>query len=114
MYHNDNDYDSDNSEDNYCELSEEILLEIEENRKLNVLYNFKQFIQKEPEFTAIENISSFDILSIINSDKKIKDSYMNDEMINFFDDLYIELNGFKGHKDHYVYVCSQIFKKLYV
>lgn len=109
-----NDYDSDNSEDYYVELSDEILEELEENRKFNVIYNFKNFIQKEPEFTAIKNVSSFEILTMINSGKKIKNSSMNPEIVNFFDDLYFELNGNKGDKDQYGYVCKKIFSKVYV
>ena len=108
-----NDYDSDD-EDYYADFDLEILEEMEENRKFNVLYNFKNLIQKEPEFTAINNISSFDILSAINSNKKIVNNYIDPNIIDFFDDLYTELNGVKGNTEQYSYVCNVIFKKIYV
>ena len=108
-----NDYDSDVS-DYYDDLNEEILEELEENRKFNVLYNFKKLIQKEPEFTAIDNISAFEILRAVNSCKKIANSYIEPNILDFFDDLYTELNGVKGNKNQYAYVCNEIFKKIYV
>jgi hypothetical protein len=113
MQQNDYDYDSDN-ENYYEEIDENLLEELEENRKFNVLYNFKNFIQKESQFIAIKNISSFDILEIINSYKKINNYFIEPYLIVFFDDLYIQLNGIKGHKDQYGYLCEEIFKKIYV
>ena len=113
MQYNDYDYDSDD-EDYYAEIDESILEELEENRKLNVLYNFKEFIQKEPQFTGIRNISSFHILKIINSYKKVNNYSIEPHIINFLDDLYIELNGNKGNKEQYNYLCKEIFKKIYV
>tara|TARA_A100001015_G_scaffold127945_1_gene141855 strand:- start:1474 stop:1809 length:336 start_codon:yes stop_codon:yes gene_type:complete len=108
-----NDYDSDN-EDYYADFDEEVLRELEENRKFNVLYNFKKLIQKEPEFTAIDNISAFEILSAMNSGKQIVNSCIEPNILDFFDDLYIEIKGVKGNKYQYAYVCNEIFKKIYV
>ena len=58
-----NDYDD--SDEEYAHLDEDTLYEIEEDRKLNIISMFKDYIQKEPEFYGINGISSYEILCYI-------------------------------------------------
>ena len=116
VYFNDipNDYDE-NSDDNSYEIDEELLLELEENRKLNVITNFKQYISKEPEFCGINAISGFEIMKILenNTVKKCKIS-VSLEALDAFDDLYKELYGNGMSWGFYLYKINEVFKKIYI
>ena len=62
-------YDSD-CPDTYAELSDEIVTELGQNSQLASISLFKEYISKEPEFTGINNISSYKILTIFSNPKK--------------------------------------------
>lgn len=121
VYFNDipNDYDE-NSDDNFYENDEELLLELEENRKLNVITRFKEYISKEPEFYAINAISGFEIMKILENDKTRKFSIKKGnclaslEALDAFDDLYKELYGNGMSRGFYINKIETMFKKMYV
>lgn len=109
-----NDYDE-NSDDSSGDFDEELLLELEENRKLNVITKFKDYISKEPEFCAINYISGFEIMKIMenNTIKKCKTT-VSLEALDAFDDLYKELYGVRKSHAFYLYKINEMFRKMYV
>ena len=109
-----NDYDE-NSDDCSDEFDEELLLELEENRKLNIITKFKEYISKEPEFYGINAISGFEIMKIIenNTVKKCKTT-VSLEALDAFDDLYKELYGNQMSHAFYLYKINEMFRKMYV
>lgn len=110
-----NDYDY-SSDEEQSELNDEILAELEENRKLNVITNFKNFISKEPDFCGINYISGYNILTILEKDK-IKPKLKTDvslEVLDFFDELHIELFGYSNTTEFYTSKIADIKKHIYI
>lgn len=109
---NDCDYSSDEER---SDLDDEILAELEENRKLNVITKFKTFISKEPDFCGINYISGYNILSILeNSKTKSLKTNVSLEVLDFFDDLYIELFGYSNTIQFYTSKITDIKKCIYI
>lgn len=109
-----NDYEE-NTDDCSVELDEEIVLELEENRKLSVITKFKEYISKEPEFYGINFISGFEILQILESnDFKKSKCLVSLETLDAFDDMYKELYGNGLQYTFYKYKINAMFKKMYV
>jgi hypothetical protein len=110
-----NDYDY-SSDEERSDLDDEILAELEENRKLNVITNFKTFISKEPDFYGINYISGYNLLQILEKNKtknKLK-THVSLEVLDFFDDLYIELFGYSNTTDFYTSKIADIKKCIYI
>ena len=114
-----NDYDE-KSDDNISEIDEELLLELEENRKLNVITKFKEYIAKEPEFYGINAISGFEIMKILENNTFNKSTFkkckttVSLEALDAFDDLYKELYGNCMTHDFYLCKINEMFKKMYI
>ena len=109
-----NDYEE-NADDVSTELDEEILLELEENRKLSVITKFKEYISKEPEFCGINYISGFEILQILESNVfKRSKCLVSLEAMDAFDDMYKELYGTWLPYTFYTYKINTMFKKMYI
>tara|TARA_B100000287_G_scaffold118083_1_gene110008 strand:- start:3245 stop:3601 length:357 start_codon:yes stop_codon:yes gene_type:complete len=108
--------DSDTDEDYRAELSDEILLEIEEDRKTRIIRKFKDYVQNIPEFSCIYNISSYSILDIIESKHEIsKEKKILDPLIyDVFDDLFVSMYGTVGNYLEYNYIFKKIYNKLYI
>ena len=58
----------DNFYDDRAEMDVDTISDLEEDRILNTIIKFKDFMVKEPEFYGINNLSSFKILKIIQPD----------------------------------------------
>ena len=120
MYLNEEyDNDSGNENDDFIELSNEIKIEIENQRKFNAICFYKDQLYHEPEFIGINNISSSDILYIIENTQiacKLctKDHKLTNDQIRIFDNMYIELFGNKYHINIYNSVTKRIFEKIYI
>lgn len=109
-----NDYDE-NCEDNIGEIDENILLELEQNRKLNILSRFKEYISKEPEFCGIKNVSEYKILDILeNKNCKTVNLDISLESLDIFDDMYKEIYGISNNHNFYKSKISSIFNLIYV
>ena len=112
---NDYDYDSDEeSEKGSIDVS--IKEEIEDDRKLDIIYEFKQDICKSPYLGAINNVPSYRILDAIennNFKKKVKYTITDEEGM-LFDDLFISLYDKTSTLEHYNKIKNYITGLLYV
>ena len=90
--------------------------EVEENRKLDAIIKFKNYICKEPEFYGIKNISAYEILTILEEEIRIIPDgvVLTEYQADLFDDLFIELYGDADNVDHYNCFANKIFKMVYV
>ena len=109
-------------EDKLAESEDKLLrslAEIENQRKFNAICFYKDQLYHEPEFIGINNISSSDILYIIENTQiacKLctKDHKLTNDQIRIFDNMYIELFGNKYHINIYNTVTKRIFEKIYI
>jgi len=109
-----NDYDD--LEEEYIYLDEDILRQLEEERKLNIIGKFKEYIHSEPEFYGIRRIGSYEILYYIekfeqNEKEKI---IITDYQVELFDDLYIALYSERGNIYMYNKISNIIFNRISV
>tara|TARA_Y100001958_G_scaffold89189_1_gene60673 strand:+ start:11853 stop:12185 length:333 start_codon:yes stop_codon:yes gene_type:complete len=105
-------YDSDYE----AEFDEEIVNELEENRKLSIINKFRNCIIAEPEFCGISNVSDFFIMENLcntRSDKKPKVK-LTLQQLKLFDDLYMEIYGYVPHEKQCENLANVIYKKMYV
>jgi len=108
------DYDSDCS-DTYVELSEEIFAELKQNSQLISISLFKDYISRESEFTGINNISSYEILTIFSTPKKTcATSNLTDYQLELFQDVCNEIFDKVYPDEYYNRVSEQIFSRIYV
>ena len=109
-------FDSDIDEDYRADLSDEILLEIEEDRKTRIIRKFKDYVKNIPEFSYIDNISSYSILDIIETKYEIsKEKKILDPLIyDVFDDLFVSMYGTVGNYLEYNCIFKKIYDRLYV
>ena len=110
------DYDSD-TYDEYAEFSDEIIEEMKENSQLKSISLFKDYISREPEFTGIGYISSYDLLQIFQNPKKCKrkpKSCISNYQLDLLKDLTSTLFGKIYSEKYYDTVCDQIFAKIYI
>ena len=116
------DYDSDTYDD-YADFSDEMIQEMKENTQLNSISLFKDYISREPEFTGIGYISSYDLLHIFQNPKKCKckckckckpKSCISNYQLDLLKDLTITLFDKTYSDEYYDTVCDQIFKKIYI
>ena len=116
----DNDYDTDDDNSKYT-----VLEKINDNdyfEKISIINYYKDLLSCEPEFIGIKNISSGEILKIIETYyrpqrinyKQYKKMYkLNLDQHYIFNNLYIDLE-MKGNIDIYNIVTNKIFNKIYV
>ena len=117
MYFDENDYDS--SEDNeYSEFTADIIVELNYDKKIEIVSFYKEKLSKELEFIGIKNICAGKILSFIEDTTKPekltkKDYKLNFEQYSIFIDMYSELN-LTGNYHIFNTVTKKIFSKIYV
>lgn len=108
-------YEEYNDCDERAEFDQETLDFLEEERKLNVISNFKEFISKEPEFYGINNISSLEILNIINTTTSNNNKRDYPEwQIKFIDDMINEVLYINFNENFIKNVYSNIYNKIYI
>lgn len=112
-----NDYESDEENENTkATLDSWLQEELEENKKLDIIYEFKKDICKSPDLGAINNLSSYRILDIIeNKNFKNKTKYtVTHEEWMLFDDLFKGLYGGISTLEHYNQIKNYLSGLLYV
>tara|TARA_B110001450_G_C17556825_1_gene455022 strand:- start:624 stop:998 length:375 start_codon:yes stop_codon:yes gene_type:complete len=121
IYLNDeNDYDTDeeNSKHNYIEK----LNHYEYSTKISIINYYKNLLMFEPEFIGIKNISSGEILKIIQQTKNIekinykqykKRYHLNYDQYYIFNNLYYDLE-LECNINIFNTVTNKIFRKIYV
>jgi len=116
----DNDYDTDDENSKYTIL--EKFNDNEYNEKISIINYYKDLLSYEPEFIGIKNISSGEILKIIETYrrterinyKQYKKMYkLNIDQNYIFNNLYTDLE-IDGNIDIYNIVTNKIFNKIYV
>ena len=116
----DNDYDTDDENSKYTVL--EKLNDNEYHEKISIIDYYKDLLSREPEFIGIKNISSGEILKIIETYrrskrfnyKQYKKMYkLNIEQYYIFNNLYTDLE-IEGNIDIYNIVTNRIFNKIYI
>ena len=106
-------YDSD---EDYAQLDDNTVFQFEEDRKLNIIGKFKNYIQFEPEFYGIQGICSYEILKFIEqvNQSNNKNIIITDYQKELFDDLYIALYFEYGNVYIYNEIAKKIFNRVYV
>lgn len=85
--------------------------------KLNIVSQFKSYINKEVDFYGVHNISDVELLDFIeNSDSKCKPvkTQLTDYQYGLFDDIHIALFGVKNSKMMYDKIASKIYQRCYI
>lgn len=110
-----NDYDSDEQNEK-AKMDSFLEEELNENNKLDIIYEFKQDIYNSPDFGAINNLSSYCILDAIeNKTFKNKTKYtLTVEESVLFDDLFTALYGTISTLEHYNKIKNYLTGLLYV
>lgn len=101
--------------DERAENDLETLELLEQERKWNVISNFKDFISKEPEFGNIRKLSSQEILNVIETtttNENIKE--YPEWHISFLADLVNQLGHVSSDINFLKNVYVNIYKKLYI
>jgi len=101
--------------DDRAENDLETLELIEQERKWNVISNFKGFISKEPDFAFIDNLSSQEILNVIETSTANKnDDEYPEWSITFLIDLMDELGHVSFDINKIKNIYCNIYNKLYI
>lgn len=108
------DYDSDSS-DIYAEYTDEIIKELKEDSMLRSVCLFKEYISREPEFSSINNISSYEILNMFLNPKKTKSrNSLYKHQIDAFQDLTNSIFNEIYSDEYYNRVAEQIISRVCV
>ena len=107
----DNDFDE---VEEIAEYDTDTLEEIEEDRCLNIINEFKLEIKKEPEFYGIDNISSYEILNLTCVDYKFTDSILDKQQLDLFDKMFLSIYDYSTTESNYNFIAAKIFKRIYV
>lgn len=97
--------------------NEEIEIENEYCRKIDILLNFKNDISMEPEFIGIKNINCQIILDIIENTfykNKIHKYILTKDQMRYFKKLYFDLKIDYINEDIIQTVVNKIFNKIYI
>ena len=118
MYFDENDYNSEEEEESEIEFTSDIIKEFEYDKKIGIVSFYKDILFKSPEFIGIKNLSTSNMLYIIEDTTKEvklnkKDYKLNFEQNQIFDRMYSELNLLPNY-NIYNQVTKKIFKKIYV
>lgn len=101
--------------DEYAELSDKILAELKQDSQLVSISLFKETISKEPEFTGINDISSYEILTIFSSPKKSRaKSSLTYHQLELFQDICDEIFDRVYPDEYYNRVSEQILSRIYI
>lgn len=104
-----------NTIDERAENDLETLELIEQERKWKVISNFKDFISKEPEFGCINNLSSQEILNVIETTTSNQNLNEYPEwQISFLIDLINELGYISIDINFVKNIYNNIYNKMYI
>lgn len=101
--------------DEHADNDLETLELLEQERKWNVISNFKEFISKEPEFIGINKLSCQEILFVIETTTSNKNNKEYPEwQMSFLIDLITELGHISFNTDFIKNVYDNIYYKMYI
>jgi hypothetical protein len=92
------------------------LFEIEHDRQLNIIYNFKQHISSEPEFCGIFSLSSYIILDAFNNSKNFSANLniLTKEQFGAFKSTYYDLYKLYPEDTYLHKIGLNLLNKIYV
>ena len=100
--------------DELAEYDEDTLYELEEERCLSIIDEFKEEIKKEPEFYAIYYISSAEIYNYTCMDHKFTKNILTDDQLYLFDKMFTSIYEYSTTKSNYNFIASKIFNRIYI
>tara|TARA_B100000927_G_scaffold183916_1_gene148091 strand:- start:893 stop:1231 length:339 start_codon:yes stop_codon:yes gene_type:complete len=100
--------------DEYAEYDTETIEEIEEDRCLNIIDEFKKEIIKEPEFYCINNISSYEIYNLTRIDHKFTKNILTEQQLILFDKMFLSIYDYSTTVSNYNFIAEKIFKRIYI
>jgi hypothetical protein len=113
--HEDNETFEDEN-DERAQLDDYTILEIEQDRKLDIIYSFKETISREPEFYGIFSLSSYNILTIFehSSDVILKNRKLTVDQHGIINACYIKLNNETVENSYIDKIGFNIIDAIYV
>ena len=107
----------DNFYDDRAEMDVDTISDLEEDRILNTIIKFKDFMVKEPEFYGINNLSSFKILKIIQSSGNNPNSniFPENQLIYISELINDTIGSSKGFDINFIKnVYTNLYSEMYV
>jgi hypothetical protein len=92
------------------------VFEFEHDRQLNIIYNFKQHISKEPEFCGIFWLSSYVILDAFNNSKNFSSKFvvLTKNQLKAFKSTYYDLYKLYPEDTYLDKIGLNLLNKIYV
>jgi hypothetical protein len=100
--------------DEIADYDEETLEQIEEERCLNIIDEFKNEIKNEPEFYAIDNISSYEIYNYTCMDHKFTNNILTGHQLHLFDKMFSSIFDYSTTYSNYNFIAYKIFSRIYI
>ena len=100
--------------DELAEYDDATLEQLEEERCLNIIDEFKTEIKKEPEFYAIYYISSNEIYNYTCMDHKFTKDVLTEQQLYLFDKMFISIYEYSTTVSNYNFIASKIFNRIYI
>tara|TARA_B100000965_G_scaffold359539_1_gene339640 strand:- start:2433 stop:2771 length:339 start_codon:yes stop_codon:yes gene_type:complete len=100
--------------DEIAEYDEETIEQIEEERCLNIIDEFKKEIKNEPEFISIDNISSIEIYNLTCMDHKFTNNILTEHQIHLFDKMFLSIFDYSTTRSNYNFIANKIFNRIYI
>lgn len=100
--------------DEIADYDTDTLEEIEEERCINIIEEFKKDIKKEPEFYGIDNISSVEIYNLTCINNSYTKNILTEQQLQLFDKMFLSIHSYSTTESNYNFIASKIFKKIYI
>ena len=100
--------------DEIADYDTDTLEEIEEDRCINIIEEFKKDIKKEPEFYGIDNISSTEIYNLTCMNNPYTENILTEQQLYLFDKMFLSIYSYSTTVSNYSFIAKNIFNKIYV
>lgn len=100
--------------DEIAEYDTETIEQIEDERCMNIIDEFKKEIIKEPEFYSIYNISSFEIYNLTRIDHKFTKNNLTEQQLFLFDKMFLSIYNYSTTESNYNFIANKIFNRIYI
>ena len=109
-------FNGDDKIESRASFDEYSLFEIEHDRRLGIIYNFKQHISKEPEFCGIFSLSSYAILDAFYNSENVNVivSILTREQFMAFKSVYYEIYNLYPDDIYLHKIGLNLLNKIYV
>lgn len=109
-------FNSDDKIESRAPFDDYSLFEIEHDRRLAIIYNFKQYISKEPEFCGIFSLSSYVILDAFYNSEKINTNVniLTKDQFVAFKSVYYEIYNMYPEDTYPHKIGLNLLNKIYV